>query len=178
MKSIPLTALGVLFVLILTACGGAATEEPSLRETPATVLEPAMTSSPSTPEISIPESTLEEDANIVSREIAQKAITDLAGYLNMDRDQIRIADTQPVDWPDASLGCPQPEVMYVQVITPGYRILLEAKGGKYPYHTDTGSQVIRCFGFSPAHGTELPPLPLIPVNPTEIQDGQPWVPVN
>ena len=47
-------------------------------------------------------------------------------------------------WPDSSLGCPKPNMNYLQVITPGYRIVLEAQGRSYEYHTDTGKRVVRC----------------------------------
>jgi hypothetical protein len=34
--------------------------------------------------------------------------------------------------------------MYLQVITPGYRVILEAQGKQYTYHTDTRRQVVPC----------------------------------
>jgi hypothetical protein len=34
--------------------------------------------------------------------------------------------------------------MYAQVITPGYRVVLEAGGQRYEYHTDTGRFVVLC----------------------------------
>ena len=40
------------------------------------------------------------------------------------------------EWPDTSLGNPQGEMFYAQVITPGYKIILEAGGAQYEYHTD------------------------------------------
>ena len=42
-----------------------------------------------------------------------------------------------MEWSDASLGRPQPGMMYAQVITPGYLVVLEADGQQYTYHTDT-----------------------------------------
>lgn len=36
----------------------------------------------------------------------------------------------------ASLGCPQPGMVYAEVLTPGYLILLEANNDEYEYHTD------------------------------------------
>jgi hypothetical protein len=40
------------------------------------------------------------------------------------------------DWPDTSLGNAQPGMFYAQVITPGFKIILEAGGAQYEYHTD------------------------------------------
>lgn len=44
-----------------------------------------------------------------------------------------------VVWPDASLGCPQPDMFYAQVMTDGSVIELEHDGRYYRYHTG-GSQ--------------------------------------
>ena len=75
----------------------------------------------------------------------------------------------PVTWPDSSLGCPVEGMMYAQVETEGYIIWLEANDSPYRYHTDTDEQVVFC---------ETPQLPGIPVTPGEIDDGEPWVPVD
>ena len=57
---------------------------------------------------------------------------------------IFLFNANAVEWPDASLGCPQVDVTYAQVITPGYQIQLEANGQVYTFHTDETDQVILC----------------------------------
>ena len=47
-----------------------------------------------------------------------------------------------VEWPDACLGIAQRDVACAEVITPGYRIILEANGATYEYHTDGGSRAV------------------------------------
>ncbi len=71
------------------------------------------------------------------------AVADLAGRLGLPESAITVRSVESVDWPDASLGCPQPGMMYAQVITPGYRIVLEAGGKRYEYHTSQ-SHVVLC----------------------------------
>ena len=39
---------------------------------------------------------------------------------------------------DSSLDCPQPGMSYLQVITPGYRVLLEADGRRFDVRTSGG----------------------------------------
>ena len=52
---------------------------------------------------------------------------------------------EPVDWPNTSLGCPEPDMLYAQVITPGFRLVFEYEGQQYEYHTDQdGSTVVEC----------------------------------
>lgn len=58
---------------------------------------------------------------------------DLASRIGAESDLI---SAEYVDWPDTSLGNPQGEMFYAQVITPGYKIILEAGGARYEYHTD------------------------------------------
>ena len=61
---------------------------------------------------------------------------DLSQKLGVKKDEIRLMQIELVDWPDASLGCPQLGMFYAQVITPGYRIILEGRGKSYTYHSD------------------------------------------
>jgi len=49
-----------------------------------------------------------------------------------------------MDDSDASLGCPKPDMVYAQVITPGFLVVLEAMGDEYEYHTDVGRFVVPC----------------------------------
>ena len=67
--------------------------------------------------------------------------------LGRPADKITLFDVVRVteeEWPDSSLGCPKPGQAYLQVITPGYRVVLGANGKEYEYHTDMASQVIAC----------------------------------
>lgn len=71
----------------------------------------------------------------------QAAIEDLAGRLDVAPDAITVASFEEVTWPDTSLGNPEPGRVYAQVLTPGYRVMLEAQGQRYEYHTDRGTRV-------------------------------------
>lgn len=63
-----------------------------------------------------------------------QAANDLAHRLKLPLDQITVISAETVTWPDASLGCPQPGMMYAQVLQAGMRILLSAEGHTYHYH--------------------------------------------
>ncbi len=76
---------------------------------------------------------------------AAAAVAYLAVELDVSPEQVTVLSSEAVEWPDTSLGCPQPGMMYAQVITPGYRFLLQAGGKKYEVHTDqTGQSVVIC----------------------------------
>ena len=77
--------------------------------------------------------------------VTAMAKEDLARRLDVSIQQIEVLSAEYVEWPDASLGCPQPGMMYAQVITPGYRIILSASGENYEYHTSLRG-VVFCEG--------------------------------
>ena len=72
------------------------------------------------------------------------AIADLAKQTSLPADQITLVSIEATDWSDTSLGCPQEGMMYAQVITPGYLIVLAAQDQQYEYHTDQAANVVLC----------------------------------
>jgi len=55
--------------------------------------------------------------------------------------EISVVSVEYTEWPDSSLGNPQPDMAYTQVITPGFKVLLEAGGQQYEYHTDLYGEI-------------------------------------
>lgn len=98
-----------------------------------------------------------------AEQVVELAKEDLAQRLGVSVEEIEVLSVEPVEWRDTSLGCPQPGMMYAQVITPGYGVLLEAKGETHEYHTDRGQLVVLCDQQGhPASGAPAPtgtPLP-------------------
>jgi hypothetical protein len=68
----------------------------------------------------------------------------LADSLSCDPQSVDVVSVEEMEWSDSSLGCPQPGMMYMQMITPGYRVTLEHNGQRYTFHTDHGRRAIRC----------------------------------
>jgi hypothetical protein len=103
---------------------------------------------PATPEITPPAE---------AQAVVRLAEEDLAQRLGLEPDQIRVVSVQAVEWSDTSLGCPQPGMMYAQVITPGFRVTLEAEGQTYDYHTNQSDHVILCQTGGAGSGAITPP---------------------
>jgi hypothetical protein len=74
---------------------------------------------------------------------ALKARADLVSQLQLDPDTIMLVSVEAVEWPDGCLGVQTPGVMCTMVITPGYRVVLEADGKQYEYHTNETGDVVR-----------------------------------
>lgn len=62
------------------------------------------------------------------------------------------------NYPDTSLGCPQPDQVYAQVVTPGYRIEFTYNGATFDYRASAdGAILFLCAG--PATVPAVPPSP-------------------
>lgn len=76
--------------------------------------------------------------------MARLAQQDLGTRLGVALDTITVTRVEPTEWSDSGLGCAAPGEMALQVITPGYRVLLSSGGKEYPYHTDSSRNVVLC----------------------------------
>lgn len=73
----------------------------------------------------------------------QAAIDNLADSQTISRENIDVIEYEDYNWPTSCLGLAEPGEMCLQVITPGWRIELQAGGQTYTYHTDKSGNTIR-----------------------------------
>ena len=70
------------------------------------------------------------------------AIQALAALLGLDPSEITVVSSEAVEWSDSCLGIVYIDAICAAVVTPGYRIVLEANGLRYEYHTnEDGTQL-------------------------------------
>jgi len=86
------------------------------------------TSSISTP---IPSPTSDKYAAVLA--IARKKINEAYG---IEPQNLIMRSINQVNWPDSCLGVTKEDVFCLQVITPGYRIVLESEQQQFVLHTD------------------------------------------
>ena len=85
------------------------------------------------------------DPEVISKEQAREVLQQVRMVLGDIPLNSPLRTFEPVEWPDASLGCPEPDTAYAQVITPGFRLVFEANGALHNFHTnDDGSLVFSC----------------------------------
>jgi len=77
-------------------------------------------------------------------ELVERSVAHIASRLPADAGRVRVLRTEPMERADSALGCPAPDRSYTQVITPGYRLVLEAGEAEYAIHTDTGDRAVLC----------------------------------
>ena len=78
-----------------------------------------------------------------SRDLAAQAAEVLAEELNVPISTIVVDSVRAVEWRDSSIGCPQPDEAYMQVITPGNKITLRHDGKLYFVH-EAGGRAFVC----------------------------------
>jgi len=84
---------------------------------------------PITKEVEVP-------ANVTSNPAVAAAMDRLSQFKNIPLDQIELVSAEHVQWPDECMGISRRGQMCAQVITPGWRIVLQAGDQQYTFHTD------------------------------------------
>jgi hypothetical protein len=144
-------AIGML-MLLLAACGGSA-EEPAAGGTrPAQTTVQAVTPVPmdlqdvtvETGDGESPSEMPEPGLPDPQAFMADQVTTDLADRLGTAPDAISVVSVEEREWSDAALGCPAPDQVYAQVVTPGFEITLSTAEETYKYHTDTEGSFVLC----------------------------------
>lgn len=135
-------ALGACLALLacLCACAPPPAVAPTATADAAPTARPALTQTPVVVRLATlaPLATMErvivDNLSEEGRRWVTQARQDLLGRLNVASDKISLVKAEAVQWPDSSLGCAEPGMMYAQAITPGYRVVLEFGGQQYDYH--------------------------------------------
>jgi hypothetical protein len=86
-----------------------------------------------------------QQADSKEHELAVTRAKETLRAAGVDPSSLTVAAAEPVTWPDSSLGCPQPGVQYLQVLTPGYRVELLGRQRNYTVHV-AGTRAIVCSG--------------------------------
>ncbi|HEX8968395.1 MAG TPA: hypothetical protein VF937_10965 [Chloroflexota bacterium] len=78
--------------------------------------------------------------------VTQVALETASAQLGVPPDSLVIVMSAQRDWPDSSLGCPQPGFAYFQIVTPGYIVTVDTDdlATEVQVHTDEGSTGVIC----------------------------------
>ena len=69
---------------------------------------------------------------------------DVTVRLGVPTTDLRVVASDSRTWPDKKLGCVARRGVEEPVPLPGYRIVLEADGRRFTYHTDLAGRIVRC----------------------------------
>jgi hypothetical protein len=73
----------------------------------------------------------------------QSAKQVLADELSIAVNDIKVIEYEEVQWRNSCLGVEVKDQMCLEVITPGYKIILEVEGTQYEAHTDQDGNAVR-----------------------------------
>jgi hypothetical protein len=102
----------------------------------------------------VPRPTVGPTVAPVTGEVPETVLTairaDLTTQTGVDASDAVIVKAEAVDWPDGSMGCPQPGIMYIQQVIPGYQVVLSLDGKTYDYRVAASTGEFRlCEGLKP-----------------------------
>lgn len=81
----------------------------------------------------------------VSQALIDQALAEVSKNTGIPVAELEVTATEAVEWPSSALGCPMPGQMYLDVITPGFRI--EVRAGEELFDVGTnldGSALALC----------------------------------
>ncbi|MGC8836860.1 MAG: hypothetical protein ACP5UM_00470 [Anaerolineae bacterium] len=140
--------VGLHLLALVLAAGLLAACAPPPRALPTASPVPTPTPPEGTAEGEMPTPLAPSGLTARERAAADLCAATLAGQLAIPVETIQVLEVEAVEWPDTSLGCPEPGMMYAQVITPGYRVRLRAGEATYTLHTD-GKRAVSCTAPTP-----------------------------
>lgn len=92
------------------------------------------------------------DPAVARARAVERAKKRLSEKLDILAAEIELVSVRAVTWSDSSLGCPEPDRMYAQVLVEGHEVVLEAHGKTHELHVSPKSIVVchrRSTGTSP-----------------------------
>ncbi|HEY0641597.1 MAG TPA: hypothetical protein VGD67_28550 [Pseudonocardiaceae bacterium] len=131
--------------LLATGCGadqgpstaGGTTSASSEPETPATTTTPAPPTAsgvrPPTASLVPPSGPSGDPAAVVPADLLERVLADAASRAGVARAQVRATGASAQTWPNSALGCEEPGMAYLDVLTDGYQILVSAGGQNLDY---------------------------------------------
>ncbi len=158
--------------LMITAAACVAPSAPAAE--PLASLQPAPTATPAAepntqpPEAAPPNTRPPEAAPPATgfEFIASAAVQFAAAELGVDPASIQVLSVDAVEWRNSCLGVDKPDEMCLDVITPGYRVLLDVDGQEVAVHTNQDARVMRLA--DPAQGAPNVKPVSTPWDPAEI----------
>ena len=80
--------------------------------------------------------------HMTKEEALERAKDLVAAREEVERETLRVRRVDAVEWPDASLDCPETGKTYPEVLTRGFRVLLQADRTLYRVHVAEGRAAI------------------------------------
>jgi hypothetical protein len=77
-------------------------------------------------------------------QMTREVLADAAGRTGLPREALVVERAEAVTWPDGSLGCGRPGMVYTQALVPGYRVVILAGDVRLSYHANRKGRWTYC----------------------------------
>jgi len=155
--------IAALLVCLLSACGASSAAPDDTTGASPAASEPAV-SAPAASEPAASAPAASDEASPIGMPDASPATGDsapedvvaqvsqlLEQQFNVPAENITVESVEQMEWPDGSLGCPEPGAFYTQAVVPGYLLTVSDGSQTYELHTnEDGSNVVVCENGRPA----------------------------
>ena len=131
-----------------SASAGGSSSPSASASTSASASEAADSSASAAPSASGSAGAVAGDLGAQGRIVLQ-AITQLAAQTGVQASDLSLQTVEATEWSDGSLGCPDPATSYIQVITPGYKVVLTDGTRTYDIHASQQGNVVWCDNGTP-----------------------------
>lgn len=84
------------------------------------------------------------NAGEVPQDLLGAMVADLAQRLSVDPTAVAVVTGEAITWPDGAMGCPQPGMVYQQVLIDGYKVVLAVGADEYAYHAAAAGDFLLC----------------------------------
>jgi hypothetical protein len=90
--------------------------------------------------------TMTSRPNPVPAQVMERILDDISRESGVARSDLVVERAEQVTWNDGALGCPQPNVEYLQAIVQGFWVVVHAGQQEFDYRIDDRSRYVRCTG--------------------------------
>jgi hypothetical protein len=98
-----------------------------------------------------------QDSSAAAQSAADQAKAEAARQLRAQTSDFTVVTIEPTQWSDSSLGCSKPGLMYTQVVSDGYTVVLEREGRRHQVNV-SGSRAVMCEPATRITGTVRQPM--------------------
>ena len=97
--------------------------------------------------------------SVVPQSLIDQMLEQAARLASVPVEDLTVESAEAVTWPDGSLGCPEPGMMYTQALVDGYRVVIGLGDQRFDFR-GSGSTFRLCADSSsggPKRSIEIPP---------------------
>ena len=83
-------------------------------------------------------------AAVLPGDVVERLRNEAARQAGVPLDSVSVLESEPVTWPDSGFGCGGPQESTLQVLTPGFRVVMQAGDRRLEYRGDRRGHFSLC----------------------------------